>query len=104
MDAHITGPDRELLARVGGFLYARGALQGEEIWQFRAGGAIMASPLIIGPRVYFGADDGFLYALDRSQGALLWKLAFGAPIHAPPVFASGHLYIRTRDGRLHAVQ
>ena len=87
-----------------GYLYARGALKGEELWQFQAGGAIMASPLAIGPRVYFGALDGFLYALDRSNGELVWKLAFGAPIHATPVFASGRLYIRTGDGRLHAIE
>ena len=64
----------------------------------------MASPVIVGPRVYFGAIDGFLYALERSQGGLLWKLAFGQPIHATPVFASGRLYIRTNDGRLHAIE
>jgi eukaryotic-like serine/threonine-protein kinase len=64
----------------------------------------MASPLIIGPRVYFGAIDGFLYALDRFSGRLVWKLAFGEPIHATPVFASGRLYIRTRDGQLHAIE
>jgi eukaryotic-like serine/threonine-protein kinase len=64
----------------------------------------MASPLVVGPRVYFGALDGFLYALDRSNGELVWKLAFGAPIHATPVFASGRLYIRTGDGRLHAIE
>ena len=64
----------------------------------------MASPVIIGPRVYFGAIDGFLYALDRAHGALVWKLAFGGPIHAPPVFAGGRLYVRTNDGRLHAIE
>ena len=64
----------------------------------------MASPVVIGPRVYFGAIDGFLYALDRSTGDLVWKLACGDPIHATPVFASGRLYIWTRNGRLHAIE
>jgi outer membrane protein assembly factor BamB len=64
----------------------------------------MASPVIIGPRVYFGAIDGCLYALDRAQGELLWKLPVGEPIHATPVFASGRLYVRTSDGRLHAIE
>jgi outer membrane protein assembly factor BamB len=89
---------------VNGYLYARGALHGEDLWQFQAGGAIMASPLVIGSRVYFGAHDGYLYVLERSQGELQWKLFCGAPIHAPPVFASGRLYIRTNDGRLHAIE
>ena len=64
----------------------------------------MASPVIIGPRVYFGALDGFLYALDRLHGELVWKLALGDPIHATPVVASGRLYVRTTDGRLHAIE
>jgi eukaryotic-like serine/threonine-protein kinase len=64
----------------------------------------MASPVIIGPRVYFGTDDGWLYALDRTHGELLWKLSLGAPIHATPVFASGRLYIQTSDGWLHAIE
>jgi outer membrane protein assembly factor BamB len=87
-----------------GYFYAREALTGEELWQFKAGGAIMAPPVIVGPRVYFGAIDGFLYALDRSNGELVWTLGFGASIHATPVVASGRLYIRTSDGRLHAVE
>ena len=65
---------------------------------------MMASPVIIGSRVYFGADDGLLYALDRTHGELLWTLSLGAPIHATPVFASGRLYVRTKDGRLHSIE
>jgi outer membrane protein assembly factor BamB len=64
----------------------------------------MASPVIIGPEVYFGANDGFLYALDRAHGALRWQLAVHAPIQATPVFASGRLYVRTSDGQLHAIE
>jgi outer membrane protein assembly factor BamB len=64
----------------------------------------MASPVIIGPSVYFGALDGVLYALDRSHGEILWTLGFDAPIHATPVVASGRLYIRTTDGRLHCIE
>ena len=64
----------------------------------------MASPVIIGPAVYFGAIDGVLYALERAHGALLWKLPFAASIHATPVFASGRLYVRTSEGWLHAVE
>ncbi|HEX2275603.1 MAG TPA: PQQ-binding-like beta-propeller repeat protein, partial [Candidatus Tectomicrobia bacterium] len=97
-------PEALYVGDTNGYFYARDALKGEELWQFKAGGAVMASPVILGPRVYFGAIDGSLYALDRSNGQLLSKLAFNEPIHASPVFASGRLYIRTRDGRLHAIE
>ena len=76
-----------------GHLYARDALTGDALWQFKAGGPIMASPVIVGQRVYFGALDGVLYALDRAHGAVLWKLGLDVPIYASPVFGSGHLYI-----------
>ncbi len=104
ISAPAVAPDAFYVGDTNGYLYARDALQGEELWQFKAGGAIIASPVIIGPMVYFGSLDGFLYALDRSKGEVLWKLALGEPIHATPVVASGRLYIRTRDGRLHAIE
>ena len=97
-------PEAFYVGDTNGYLYARDALTGEELWQFKSGGAIMASPAIVGPRVYFGAIDGFLYALDRAHGALVWKLDCGGPIHAPPVFAAGRLYVRTSSGRLHAIE
>ncbi|MGH8058003.1 MAG: PQQ-binding-like beta-propeller repeat protein [Candidatus Entotheonellia bacterium] len=97
-------PEAFYVGDANGYLYARGALKGEELWKFKAGGAIMASPTIIGPRVYFGALDGSLYALDRPHGDLRWKLDLGEPIQATPVVASGRLYIRTRGGWLHAIE
>jgi len=97
-------PEALYVGDTNGYLYARDALKGEELWEFKAGGAIMASPVIIGPRIYVGALDGFLYALNRSQGEILWKLALEKPIQATPVAASGRLYIPTRDGRLHAIE
>jgi outer membrane protein assembly factor BamB len=104
ISAPAVAPEAFYVGDTNGYFYARDALKGEELWQFKAGGAIMASPVIVGPRVYFAAIDGCLYALDRSTGELLWKLAFGEPIQAAPVFANGRLYVRTRDGWLHAIE
>lgn len=75
----------------------------EELWRFQAEDGIVSSPVILGDRIYFGAQDGYFYALDRSNGKLLWRLSLDAPIEIPPVFAQGRFYVRTSDGRLHAI-
>ncbi len=104
LSAPAVAPEALYVGDISGYLYARDALKGTALWQFKAEGGIGTSPLILGSRVYFGTDEGMLYALDRAHGALLWKLALGAPMQAAPVFASGRLYIRTSDGRLHAIE
>lgn len=97
-------PDAIYVGDTRGNFYARHASQGTELWQFRAGGSIVGSPVIVGTRVYFGAKDGFLYALDRASGQMAWRHSLGAPIEVAPVFAGGRLYLRTADGRLHAIE
>ncbi|MBW2060703.1 MAG: PQQ-binding-like beta-propeller repeat protein [Deltaproteobacteria bacterium] len=87
-----------------GWFYARDALKGEPLWEFRARSRIPAAPLVLGDTVYFGSVDGKLYALDRHKGKLLWKLSLGAPINTSPVYAAGLLFQRTEDGKIHAIE
>ncbi len=97
-------PEAVYVGDTQGYFYARDALLGTELWQFRAKGAIVGAPAIVGSQVYFGSKDGFLYALDRMRGTLTWQLSLGAPIEVPPIFSAGRLYVRTTDGRLHAIE
>ena len=88
---------------VGNF-YAGDALQGTELWRFKAAAGILGSPVILGDHVYFGDQDGVFYSLDRNTGNILWQLFLGAPIEVAPVFAEGRFYVRTSDGKLHAIE
>lgn len=86
-----------------GYLYARGVVNKETMWQFHAEDSITSSPVIVGDRLYFGDHGGFLYSLDRFTGDLIWQISLDAPIEVSPVFAGSQFYIRTTDGRLHVI-
>jgi len=87
-----------------GWFYARDALKGKPLWEFKAGGAIPTSPLVLGDAVCFGSNDGNLYALNRHDGEFLWKVSLESPIKVSPIYASGFLFVRTEDGKLHAIE
>ncbi|MBW2142151.1 MAG: PQQ-binding-like beta-propeller repeat protein, partial [Deltaproteobacteria bacterium] len=86
------------------WFYARDALEGKPLWEFRTRSRISASPLVLGDKVYFGAMDGKLYALNRHEGELDWKLSLKAPVKLSPVYAANLLFMRTEDGKLHAIE
>lgn len=67
---------------------------------------IVAPPLIVEDRVFFGTSDGRLLAVDRSNGAPLWPVPFNAgnAIWGQPAFADGIVYVATVGGRVHAVE
>src|SRR5579859_4243433 len=46
-------------------------------WAFKTGGAIAASPTVVGNTVYVGSWDGYEYALNATTGALVWKTFLG---------------------------
>ncbi|MBW1708646.1 MAG: PQQ-binding-like beta-propeller repeat protein [Deltaproteobacteria bacterium] len=97
-------PDALYLGDRLGWFYARDALEGKPLWEFRTRSRISASPLVLGDKVYFGAMDGKLYALNRHEGELDWKLSLKAPVKLSPVYAANLLFMRTEDGKLHAIE
>jgi outer membrane protein assembly factor BamB len=48
-----------------------------EIWNISAGGAVVAEPIVVGNRVYFGSWNGNELAANTSTGAVLWKTFLG---------------------------
>lgn len=66
---------------------------------------IVAPPLIVGDRVFFGTADNQLFALDRKTGAPLWDTPFSAQsaIWGQPTYADGTLYVASLDGLVYAV-
>lgn len=54
-------------------------------------GPVAASPLVMGDRIYFVAEDGILLALDR-DGKTVWEKEIGGKIYTSPV-SSGELII-----------
>jgi len=53
------------------------ASQLKQRWKYLTGGAVAASPSVVGGIVYVGSWDGYEYALDALTGAVDWKTFLG---------------------------
>ncbi|MCB8983884.1 MAG: PQQ-like beta-propeller repeat protein [Ardenticatenaceae bacterium] len=77
------------------------------IWEQseQAADKIVASPLIVGNRVFVGTADSEVFALDRETGAPLWDAPFtaGSAIWGQPAFADDTLYVASLDGNVYAL-
>lgn len=83
-------------------LYALDALTGKPRWTKRLGRSFnyspaIASPYVIGERVYICTNDNTLYALDARNGADIWSINAprgGDPLgYSSPVVAGSTLYV-----------
>ena len=86
-----------------GRLHAIDADTGDDIWTFRAGGAILHTCAVADGKVFFGAADGKAYAVDATSGEHAWSFRTGAAVWNSPVVYEAAVYIGSRDGRLYAL-
>lgn len=81
-------------------LHALDRVKGEPLWTFPTKGRIDSSPVVAGPRAYFGSTDGHLYVVNVADGREVQKLELGRSILAGPAVAHGRLVVGTTDGSL----
>jgi len=90
-----------------GHLYAISLERGTPVWAraFKAGGAIMAQPLVVDGKVFIGALDGKMYALDAASGTPVWPKPFdgGSWFWAGAISDGESLYAVTVKGRVAAL-
>ena len=72
---------------------------GRALWTFKTRTRVDASPVIVGERVFIGAEA--LIALDLATGAEVWRFETGAEIVASPAVARGRLVIGATDGAIY---
>jgi eukaryotic-like serine/threonine-protein kinase len=72
-------------------------------WSFKAGGPIVASPVLAEGVVYVASLDGHLYAVDESTGQEKWNFKSSRPIASSPAVAGGSLYFVSGVGALVAI-
>ncbi len=84
----------------------------EEKWRYPVDGALVytcsyavgqsktveASPVIIGDRVIFPANDGYVYFYDKTKPYLHKKVKLPFPTLTAPIFKDGFLYAASFDG------
>ncbi len=76
----------------------------KSVWDQPAelGGAIVATPVAVGGRLYVGAFDRHLYSIDIASGAVAEVLTAGSWFWASPATDGRLVYAPNLDGRLYA--
>ncbi|HEV8336999.1 MAG TPA: PQQ-binding-like beta-propeller repeat protein [Candidatus Polarisedimenticolia bacterium] len=73
-------------------------------WTFKAGGPIVASPVVADGVVYVGSLDGHLYAIDQESGKEKWNFKSRMPIASTAAVAGDTLYFVSSVGSLAALE
>lgn len=69
-------------------------VDGRKLWEFPLKTSpIHSSPVVVGGRVVFGAEDGKLRVLDAADGALLREFDLGEPLTASPAVAGTRAFV-----------
>lgn len=74
------------------------------LWKFKARGAVVSSPIVVGDRVYVGSFDANMYCLKLSDGSAIWATKTGGGIEAPPIYIDGTIYVGSTDSFLYAFE
>lgn len=72
--------------------------EGRQIWSFRAGGRLDASPVIVRNTVIAATMDGWLYALNLRDGTEMWSYEIGSAITHNPAVVDKRMVVGARDG------
>jgi len=88
-------------------LYCLDAETGQKVWDFEAGGALAAQPILDASRdiLYIGAFDGKVYAIQADSGQAVEGFYFKAEnwIWSEVLMADDQLYVSSLDGKLYAL-
>ncbi len=96
-------PLRVIVGETGGALRAIQTDSSEQLWEFDAGGPIIASPGICDDVVVVPCADGFVYTVQADSGAQVWKYDAGCPVYGTPAMADETAYVGDSRGRLHSI-
>jgi outer membrane protein assembly factor BamB len=77
--------------------------RGKTSWIFRAGGSILAAPLLEGETLYVAAADGKLTALNRFTGAARWQVDIHEELTTTPTLSEGRLFVMSSEESVTAV-
>lgn len=79
--------DTLYFADLNGSIYSVDVATGSQNWgELKPDGPIVATPLVVGDQIYFGAEDGAFIALDR-DGKIVWEKAVGGKLYTQPVLS-----------------
>ncbi len=92
------------IAGVNGVIYCLNQNNGEEIWKYKTGGTITASPLIKDDKIYIGSFDKYIYCLNKNNGNLLWKYQLDGRIRSGITIWKNFLIATSDDKKIYCFQ
>jgi eukaryotic-like serine/threonine-protein kinase len=72
-------------------------------WTYTTDGAITASPVVVGGKVYIGSYDGNRYCLDAYSGNLIWKFPTQWNAASTVAVSGGKVYTGADDGYIYCI-
>lgn len=73
---------------------------GDIVWEYEVGDAVMSAIVVHNGYVIFGSRDGFVYALTANEGELHWKTYLEAVVASSPAVTQDSVYAATYNGRI----
>lgn len=86
-----------------GLLFGLKNLNGDELWQFKAGDFIYSTPSFSGETLYFGSGDSKIYSLDMKTGKLFWSYKTEGSIYSSPCITDKALLVGSSDSYFYAL-
>jgi len=77
--------------------WVRCRLRGRNAWSWRAGGSILAAPLLDRDTLYVAAADGKLTALNRITGEVRWSSDLHEELTTTPTLSGGRVYVMSSE-------
>lgn len=87
-----------------GQVMALNARNGRQIWKKSLPCRSESSPVVIGPRMYFGCENGVLYALKTASGKEIWATSVAGAIKGAPAYEDGTLFVGDYGGAMTAIR
>lgn len=73
-------------------------------WNRTKGNSRLASPLLVGERIYMITDTGVANCVDANSGEEVWKGRVGGTHVASPLTANGHIYFFSEEGEVTVIK
>lgn len=90
-----------------GWTRASGPMDDMIAWRYNISSPIRSSPVVVGDRLFVGADDGKMYCFDKHNGSLLWTYQTGKVVTQGIIDAAtasyGKVFFGAKDHKLYAL-
>jgi outer membrane protein assembly factor BamB len=70
-------------------------------WEFKTGGPVRSSPVVVDGTIYVGSYDGNFYAVDAATGNQKWSFKTGGKVSGSAAVTGGGVFFAGEDGSVY---